>query len=47
MDKIKPLFTASATAVGGRNGHSESSDGIHAAGASPRTTRNRKFQLTW
>ena len=28
MDKIKPLFTATATAVGGRNGHSESSDGI-------------------
>jgi osmotically inducible protein OsmC len=28
MDKIKPLFTATATAVGGRNGHTESSDGI-------------------
>ena len=28
MDKIKPLFTATATAVGGRNGHSESNDGI-------------------
>ena len=28
MDKIKPLFTATATAVGGRNGHSESSDHI-------------------
>ena len=27
MDKIKPLFTATATATGGRNGHSESSDG--------------------
>lgn len=27
MDKIKPIFTASATAVGGRNGHSEASDG--------------------
>src|SRR5580698_981326 len=27
MDKIKPLFTASATAVGGRNGHTEASDG--------------------
>lgn len=26
MDKIKPLFTATATAVGGRNGHSEASD---------------------
>src|ERR1700731_1617444 len=24
---IKPLFTATATAVGGRNGHSEASDG--------------------
>ena len=28
MDKIKPLFTASATAIGGRNGHTESSDGL-------------------
>ena len=28
MDKIKPLFTATATAVGGRNGHSKSNDGI-------------------
>src|SRR6476469_7069855 len=27
MDKIKPLFTATATAGGGRNGHSEASDG--------------------
>jgi len=27
MDKITPLFTATATAVGGRNGHSETSDG--------------------
>lgn len=27
MDKIKPLFTATATATGGRNGHSETSDG--------------------
>jgi osmotically inducible protein OsmC len=27
MDKIKPLFTATATAMGGRNGHSEASDG--------------------
>ena len=28
MDRIKPLFTATATATGGRNGHSESSDGL-------------------
>lgn len=28
MDRIKPLFTATATAVGGRNGHTESSDGL-------------------
>ena len=28
MDKIKVLFTATATANGGRNGHSESSDGV-------------------
>jgi len=28
MDKIKPLFTANATATGGRNGHTQSSDGI-------------------
>jgi Ohr subfamily peroxiredoxin len=28
MDKIKPLYTATATAIGGRNGHTETSDGI-------------------
>jgi len=28
MDKIKPLFTATASAIGGRNGHTESDDGI-------------------
>lgn len=28
MDTIKPLFTATATARGGRNGRTESSDGI-------------------
>src|SRR5580693_1387535 len=28
MDSIKPLFTATATAVGGRNGHTESDDGV-------------------
>ena len=28
MDTIKPLFTASATVTGGRNGHAESSDGV-------------------
>jgi lipoyl-dependent peroxiredoxin len=28
VDTIKPLHTATATAVGGRNGHSEMSDGI-------------------
>ena len=28
MDKISPLFTATPTAVGGRNGHTETSDGI-------------------
>jgi lipoyl-dependent peroxiredoxin len=28
MDKIKALYTATATATGGRNGHTESSDGI-------------------
>jgi lipoyl-dependent peroxiredoxin len=27
MDKINPLFTATATAIGGRNGHTETSDG--------------------
>jgi Ohr subfamily peroxiredoxin len=27
MDKINPLFTATATATGGRNGHTEASDG--------------------
>jgi len=28
MDRIDPLFTATATAVGGRNGHAESNDGL-------------------
>jgi lipoyl-dependent peroxiredoxin len=28
VDTIKPLFTATATATGGRNGHTESEDGI-------------------
>jgi osmotically inducible protein OsmC len=28
MDTIKPLFTATATATGGRNGHTQSSDGV-------------------
>ena len=28
MDKINPLFTATATASGGRNGHTESDDGL-------------------
>jgi len=28
MDRIKPLYTATATAVGGRNGHTESDDGV-------------------
>lgn len=27
MDEIKPLFTTAATAIGGRNGHTETSDG--------------------
>jgi lipoyl-dependent peroxiredoxin len=27
MDRINPLFTATATAIGGRNGHTETSDG--------------------
>src|SRR5438045_8645116 len=28
METIKPLFTATATATGGRNGYTESSDGV-------------------
>ncbi|HWO14214.1 MAG TPA: organic hydroperoxide resistance protein [Polyangiaceae bacterium] len=28
MDTIKPLYTAVATATGGRNGHTQSSDGV-------------------
>lgn len=28
MDKIKPLFTTRATATGGRNGHTETADGV-------------------
>ncbi len=31
MDAIEPLFTATATAKGGRNGHTEASDGSVAA----------------
>jgi lipoyl-dependent peroxiredoxin len=31
MDKIKPLFTATATANGGRNGHTQTSDGLVSA----------------
>jgi Ohr subfamily peroxiredoxin len=31
VDKIKPLFTATATAVGGRNGHTETDDHIVSA----------------
>jgi lipoyl-dependent peroxiredoxin len=31
MDKITPLFTATATATGGRNGHTASSDGMVSA----------------
>ncbi len=31
MDQIKPLFTATATATGGRNGHTESSDHVVSA----------------
>src|SRR3954453_23264945 len=27
MDSIKPLFTATATSTGGRNGHTEARDG--------------------
>ena len=28
MDRIKPMYTATATATGGRNGHTQSSDGL-------------------
>jgi len=28
MDKIKPLFTATATAIGGRNGHTQAIDDV-------------------
>src|SRR5262249_61466981 len=31
MDTIKPLFTATATATGGRNGHTQASDGLVSA----------------
>src|SRR6266850_6145808 len=34
MDRIKLLFTATATAIGGRNGHTETSDGVVKAGLS-------------
>jgi osmotically inducible protein OsmC len=28
LDRINPLFSATATAIGGRNGHTETSDGV-------------------
>ena len=31
MDTIKPLFTATATATGGRNGHTQAADGTGSA----------------
>ncbi len=31
MDKIKPLFTATASAHGGRNGHTQTNDGLVSA----------------
>jgi len=31
MDTIKPLYTAVATAIGGRNGHTQTSDGVVSA----------------
>ena len=34
MDRIEPLFTATATALGGRNGRAESSDGALKVGFS-------------
>jgi Ohr subfamily peroxiredoxin len=34
LDNIKPLFTAVATAVGGRNGHTEAQDGSVSANLS-------------
>jgi Ohr subfamily peroxiredoxin len=34
VDKIKPLFTATATATGGRNGRTEASDGLVSANLS-------------
>jgi len=34
MDTIKPLFTATATATGGRNGHTQASDGSVSANLS-------------
>src|SRR5262244_3325646 len=38
MDQINPLFTATATAIGGRKGHTETSDGLVKANLSvPKT----------
>ena len=34
MDKIKPLFAATGAVTGGRNGHTEASDGSVAANLS-------------
>ncbi len=47
MDAIKPLFTATATAIGGRNGHTEASDGTVRADLSvPKTMGDKPGTTT-
>jgi organic hydroperoxide reductase OsmC/OhrA len=46
MDIIKPLFTATATATGGRNGHTQASDGSVSADLSvPKATPLRAVRV--
>ena len=46
MEKIKPLFTATATAIGGRNEHTEASDGsVKASLSVPKAMGGRGFGL--
>ena len=45
-EKIKPLFTATATAIGGRNEHTEASDGsVKAPLSVPKAMGGRGFGL--
>jgi osmotically inducible protein OsmC len=47
MGRINPLFTATATAIGGRNGHTESNDGLVKADLSVPKAAPRQTQSYW